>query len=115
MTTEAVDSLPEFDAPAGGRLSDDMLASLDRAGVLILRDFYPVSTCASLKARAEALVDDFDPASVRSVFSTTRQTQLDDDYFISSGDKIRFFLEDDAFTESGELRQSNAAFTEPAV
>ena len=36
------------------------------------------------------------------------QTQLDDSYFIDSGDKIRFFLEDDAFDEAGELRQAKA-------
>ena len=39
------------------------------------------------------------------MFSTTKQTQLDDRYFIESGDKIRFFLEDDAFDEDGRLRQ----------
>jgi phytanoyl-CoA hydroxylase len=65
-----------------------------------------VDACRDLQARANELVADFDPADVRSVFSTTKQTQLNDSYFIDSGDKIRFFLEDDAFDESGELRQA---------
>lgn len=98
-----IDAIPTFDAPPGGWLTDDMLRAFDDAGVLILRDFCPVERCAELRARALELVDAFDPATVRSVFSTTKQTQLDDDYFISSGDKIRFFLEDDAFDENGDL------------
>jgi len=83
-----------------------MLAAFHAAGVLILRDFVPVRECRALQRRALELVDEFDPDEVRSVFSTTRQTQLDDTYFIESGDKIRFFLEDGAFDESGRLRQS---------
>ena len=95
-----------YEAPDGGRLSDAMLEDLRRDGVLILRDFYPSSRCDALRARALALVDEFDPDSVKSIFSTTKQTQLDDSYFIDSGDKIRFFLEDDAFDGDGRLRQS---------
>ncbi len=40
------------------------------------------------------------------IFSTTGQQQLDDSYFSESGDKIRFFMEADAFLEDGGLRQS---------
>jgi len=85
-----------------------MLADLDRAGVIILADFYSKARCDALKRRALEMVEAFDPATVRSVFSTTEQTQLDDDYFIGSGDKIRFFLERDAFTDDGQLRQSKS-------
>jgi phytanoyl-CoA hydroxylase len=100
-----VDAIPSYAAPAGGRLSAEMLAAFEGAGVLVLRDFVSVDACNVLRARASELVDDFDPQQVRSVFSTTKQTQLDDSYFIESGDKIRFFLEDDAFNDSGDLRQ----------
>jgi phytanoyl-CoA hydroxylase len=83
-----------------------MLADFERAGVLVLRDFVSVEECDRLRARAAELVDEFDPTEARSVFSTTRQEQVDDRYFIDSGDKIRFFLERDAFDDAGNLRQS---------
>ncbi|MEM1176483.1 MAG: phytanoyl-CoA dioxygenase family protein [Pseudomonadota bacterium] len=101
-----METLPVFDAPEGGQLSDAMLAAYDEAGVIILRNFVDPDTCDRLRARALELVDDFDPQSVRHVFSTLTQEQIDDSYFNESGDKIRFFLEDDAFDASGELRQT---------
>lgn len=97
--------LPEYDAPSDGRLSAPMLSAYASAGALILKNFVPLDACAALRQRALALVDQFDPGEANSVFSTTRETQLDDSYFIDSGDKIRFFLEAEAFDASGKLRQ----------
>jgi phytanoyl-CoA hydroxylase len=97
--------IPAYDTPPGGDLTEEMIEGYRSAGVLVLRDFVSVDDCARLRQRAAELVDAFDPGEVRSVFSTTKQTQLDDRYFIESGDKIRFFLEDDAFDEAGNLRQ----------
>jgi phytanoyl-CoA hydroxylase len=98
--------LPAFPSPPKGRLTSQMLEAFDMAGVIILRDFVPKTACETLRRRALELVAAFDPEEVRSVFSTTTQAQLDDTYFIDSGDKIRFFLEDDAFDEVGRLRQA---------
>ncbi len=105
---QRVDTLPAFDAPPGGRLSDAMVEAFEEAGVIVLEGFCSTDECDRLRARAGELVEAFDPSEVASVFSTTKQTQLDDSYFIESGDKIRFFLEDDAFDESGQLRQPKA-------
>ena len=83
-----------------------MVADYREAGVLILRDFVSREACDRLRQRMLEMVDDFDPTEVRTVFSTTSDAHQADDYFVSSGDKIRFFLEDGAFDADGNLRQS---------
>ena len=100
------DRIPRFSAPPGGRLTDAMVRAYREAGVMVLEDFVPVEACQRLRRRALDMVDQFDPQSVRHVFSSTRQAQLNDRYFYESGDKIRFFLEDDAFDDGGRLRQA---------
>lgn len=104
MNDSQPDHLPTFAAPVDVGLSDAMLDGFRETGVLILEDFVSVDACAALRERALELVDAFDPGDVKSVFSTTGQEQLSDRYFIESGDRIRFFLENDAFDAAGALR-----------
>lgn len=87
-------------------ISDEQLTQYGRDGYLILEDFVDVASCDSLRARAEKLVRDFDPSGIVSIFSTREQNRLSDDYFLGSGDKIRFFFEEDAFLPDGTLKHS---------
>ncbi|MGH9769915.1 MAG: phytanoyl-CoA dioxygenase family protein, partial [Blastocatellia bacterium] len=88
-------------------LSTQQLASYERNGFLVIEDFASRAECERLKSHAEELVRDFDPQGVISIFSTREQTRTSDDYFLDSGDKVRFFFEEDAFAPDGGLRYAN--------
>ncbi len=98
--------LQRFVAPQDGCLSQAMIDAFEHDGVVVLSDFVSTSECRRLIERTLKLVDEFDPTSVRSVFSAMEQSQLGDRYFEESGDKIRFFFEHDAFDDDGGLMQS---------
>lgn len=73
-------------------------------GFVVIEAFADAATCDKLRARAAKMVHEFDPAEVVSVFSTHEQNRLTDDYFLTSGDKIRFFFEENAFNADGTLK-----------
>ena len=85
-------------------ISEQQISSYNETGYLVLERFADERDCDLLRARAEELVHEFDPAEVVSIFSTHEQHRLTDDYFLTSGDKIRFFFEENAFNADGTLK-----------
>ncbi len=89
-------------------LRADQLERFRRDGFLVLDGFVEGAACDALRARAEELVAGFDPPARPTVFTTDDQARKTDDYFLDSGDQIRFFFEDGALDDDGGLRGAKA-------
>ena len=76
-------------------LTPSQLESWERDGFLVVEDFVSTAECDGLRARAHELIGGFDPDEVQSIFTTHEQTRTSDEYFLESGDKVRFFVEEE--------------------
>ncbi|OCH93096.1 phytanoyl-CoA dioxygenase [Obba rivulosa] len=81
---------------------------VEQASILYLRlpSFLTPVESQVLLDRAKQLLDDFDAEShPRTKFTTGDDNHVGDDYFLTSGDKIRYFLEEDAVDADGKLNR----------
>ena len=77
-------------------------------GFIILPNFKSAAEIAAVRARAEAIVEAFDPNECKTIFTTNDQVRKVDHYFLNSANRISCFFEEEAFGADGELRQAKA-------
>ena len=89
-------------------LSPNQREQFAHDGYIVLPDFKSAQAIAAVRRRASEIVNDFDPAAQRPIFSTRDQLQTTDDYFLGSDNTIRCFFEEEAFDQHGALRQDKS-------
>lgn len=89
-------------------LSTAQLQDYKTLGYAVLPELFNKDEMQNLQQAANRIVNDFEPESTRSIFSTEDHSKTRDDYFLSSGDKVRCFFEENAFDAAGNLAQSKA-------
>ncbi|KAF9448201.1 phytanoyl-CoA dioxygenase [Macrolepiota fuliginosa MF-IS2] len=87
-------------------LTQDQIHKFHKDGYLVIPSFLGKEDTNALLNRSKQLLDEFDLDShPRTKFTTGDDNHVGDDYFLASGDKIRFFLEEDAVDTDGKLNR----------
>lgn len=81
-------------------LDRGQLEAFERDGFVVVADFVTPERCLALRQRALEIIDAFDPSTVdAAVFSPTEQSRSREDWFLTSGENIRCFLEDGVLSD----------------
>ena len=89
-------------------LTDEQLKAFQISGYCVVEGFKEPGELDELRVAAAAIVEGFDAEGQRSIFTTRDHEKTRDDYFLTSGNKVRCFFEEEAFGADGELAQAKA-------
>ncbi|KAM8934281.1 phytanoyl-CoA dioxygenase domain-containing protein 1 [Pelodytes ibericus] len=89
-------------------ITETQVQKFHEDGFLVLEGVFNSPECEAMKQEIGRILEDMDvPLHCRTEFSTEQEEQLraqgNADYFLSSGDKIRFFFEKGVFSKEGDF------------
>lgn len=92
-------------------LSKEQIDYYNENGYIILCNFYNENDINMMKMGAQHLLNTIPLVEIKGIFTTSEAdlTSKNNDYFLSSGDKIRIFLEEKALTNGKLNRPLNLA------
>lgn len=88
---------PDPPTTSPGGLSKEQLATFERDGYLLIPDALDPATVSSLLSETNAMLENFsleDHPMTKFSTGEGKDEHVGNDYFLSSGDKIRFFFEE---------------------
>ncbi|KAM4647240.1 phytanoyl-CoA dioxygenase domain-containing protein 1 isoform 2-T2 [Amazona ochrocephala] len=88
-------------------VSQHQIQKFHEDGFLVLEHFFTTEECDSMRSQIQRIIAEMEvPPHCRTEFSTKEKEQLQaqgsSDYFLTSGDKIRFFFEKGVLDERGK-------------